>query len=134
MSEVQDAWYKCGDCGEEFPRPAELTSPYVVQCSRCCGDAQRVSGAGGDTDTQEKIRVACDSIRDMLLAKNKAYGDSAINPLRVFSSADPAEQLRVRIDDKLSRLARGQQKEQVPEDTVRDLIGYLVFLLVLQED
>jgi hypothetical protein len=70
----------------------------------------------------------------MLLAKNKAYGDSAINPLRVFSSADPAEQLRVRIDDKLSRLARGQQKEQVPEDTVRDLIGYLVFLLVLQED
>jgi hypothetical protein len=70
----------------------------------------------------------------MLLAKNKAYGDSAINPLRVFSSADPAEQLRVRIDDKLSRLARGEQKEQVPEDTVRDLIGYLVLLLVATSD
>ena len=43
----------------------------------------------------------------MLLAKNEAYGNSAIDPLRIFSRADPVEQIRVRIDDKLSRLARG---------------------------
>lgn len=64
----------------------------------------------------------------MLLAKNAAYGDSALSPLRVFSSADTAEQLRVRIDDKLSRLARGS--EFAGDDTVLDLIGYLILLRV----
>ena len=64
----------------------------------------------------------------LLLEKNRAYGDSAINPVRVFSSASPEEQLLVRIDDKLSRLARGS--EYPGDDTVMDLAGYLVMLLV----
>ena len=43
---------------------------------------------------------------DLLLAKNDAYGNSALDPVRIFSRADPIEQLNVRLDDKLSRLAR----------------------------
>jgi hypothetical protein len=53
----------------------------------------------------ERITAACRLVESTLLHKNKLYGDSAFSPLRVFSSADPQEQLRVRIDDKLSRLA-----------------------------
>jgi hypothetical protein len=64
-------------------------------------------------------------VREMLIQKNAAYGDSALNPVRVFSKADPAEQIRVRIDDKLSRLARG---EAAGEDVKQDLLGYLVLL------
>lgn len=64
----------------------------------------------------------------MLLAKNAAYGDSAMSPLRFFSKADPVEAILVRIDDKLSRIARGNGK--IEEDTVEDLIGYLVLLRV----
>lgn len=79
------------------------------------------------SDTQKKIAQVCDSIKEMLLAKNRAYGDSAINPVRVFSKASPEEQLLVRIDDKLSRLARGSA---AGEDVVDDLIGYLVLLKV----
>lgn len=75
------------------------------------------------SEVQEAIIQECDNISNMLLAKNRQYGDSAMNPLRIFSRADAAEQLRVRIDDKLSRILRGIGDE---EDTVGDLIGYLV--------
>ena len=64
-------------------------------------------------------------LRVLLLAKNAAYGDSALAPLRIFSRASPAEQLLVRIDDKLSRLARGSD---AGEDVRTDLLGYLVLL------
>lgn len=67
-------------------------------------------------------------IYDMLVKKNKSYGNSALDPVRVFSSASPIEQILVRIDDKLSRIKRGAEFQG--EDTIRDLIGY--FFLFLQ--
>lgn len=73
------------------------------------------------------IAAECDAIKEMLLAKNEAYGNSALEPVRVFSSASPEEQLRVRIDDKLSRIVRGRA---AGEDAILDLIGYLVLLRV----
>lgn len=62
-----------------------------------------------------------------LTAKNAQYGDSAAHPMRVFSRAPTDEQLRVRIDDKLSRLARGAGGPS-GEDTLLDLVGYLALL------
>jgi len=71
-----------------------------------------------------QVRVEMEKIANMLLVKNRRYGNSVLNPLRVFSKSDAIEQLRVRIDDKLSRiLNRGDQED---EDVVMDLIGYLV--------
>lgn len=55
--------------------------------------------------------------------KNRAYGNSALDPIRVFSKADPISAIDVRIDDKLSRIKRGGVNQ---EDTELDLIGYLV--------
>jgi hypothetical protein len=75
------------------------------------------------------IATECDSIKEMLLEKNRAYGDSALRPLRVFSSAPAIEQIKVRIDDKLSRLSRGTASG---EDVVLDLIGYLILLRVAE--
>lgn len=66
-------------------------------------------------------------IRAMLVAKNRAYGDSVLNPIRLFSVASRIEQLNVRIDDKLSRIRRGLH---AGEDVVADLIGYLVMLRI----
>ena len=59
------------------------------------------------TDPAGAIATVCDEIKAMLLEKNLSYGNSALAPLRIFSRADPVEQLNVRIDDKLSRIARG---------------------------
>lgn len=67
------------------------------------------------------------SVREMLQAKNTAYGDSALSPVRVFSRASAVEQLLVRIDDKLSRMRRGHA---AGEEIEKDLIGYLVLLRI----
>lgn len=77
--------------------------------------------------TADRIRQTCDSVRDMLLEKNAAYGDSASDPLRIFSKADKLEAIRVRIDDKLSRISRGG--EYPGDNDVRDLVGYLLLYL-----
>jgi len=76
------------------------------------------------SDYAKQISDECDALKAMLIAKNVAYGASAFEPLRIFSRADPVEQLNVRIDDKLSRIARG--REFAGDDTELDLIGYLV--------
>jgi len=62
----------------------------------------------------------------MLTEKNRKYGNSALDPIRVFSKADKVEQIKVRIDDKINRL-KNQQSDDI-EDSVNDLIGYLILL------
>ncbi len=68
--------------------------------------------------------------RAMLIAKNAAYGDSALNPLRVFSTASLKEQLLVRLDDKVSRLARGQA---AGEDVAADMLGYFLLVVIAEK-
>lgn len=67
----------------------------------------------------------------MLIEKNRKYGDSALNPVRIFSKASNIEQLHTRIDDKLSRIKNAQDDED--EDVIADLIGYLVLLTIARE-
>lgn len=69
-------------------------------------------------------------IETLLIKKNEAYGDSALNPVRVFSKSNAIEQLNVRIDDKLSRLARG---DNAGEDVILDLLGYLLIYRIQQK-
>jgi hypothetical protein len=83
-----------------------------------------------ETVFSDRVRDILTAIGDMLIEKNAAYGNSALDPIRVFSAADPVEQLKVRIDDKLSRVARGHD---AGEDVVNDLIGYLVILKIAQD-
>ena len=80
--------------------------------------------------SQIEISTVCDEIKQLLLDKNKKYGDSALNPLRVFSTASTKEQLLVRIDDKLSRIQKGAGLVASDEDVIQDLIGYLVLLKI----
>jgi hypothetical protein len=77
-----------------------------------------------------KISLVCDEIKSLLLSKNSKYGDSALNPCRVFSKASAIEQLLVRIDDKISRIQRGAGLLAKDEDVINDLIGYLVLLKI----
>ena len=79
-------------------------------------------------NTEEKIKAACLEIQDLLVEKNRKYGDSALNPMRIFSKADTQEQIKVRIDDKLNRIIN-QQSDDI-EDSVLDLIGYLILLKI----
>ncbi len=85
----------------------------------------------GFNNDQRDIAEICDGLRDFLLTKNAAYGSSALKPMRVFSRADTVEQIKVRLDDKISRLCRGHALPlESLADTVDDLMGYLVLLKI----
>jgi hypothetical protein len=76
------------------------------------------------------ILKVCLELAVFLMDKNRKYGDSAIDPVRIMSSADPVEQIKVRMDDKLSRLYRGHLGG---EDAMQDLVGYWVLLRVAEK-
>jgi hypothetical protein len=111
------------------PAPkASAKKPAAVEVNRPVspeGSAVVVEAPVSDFAT--KVRAELARVEAVLLEKNAAYGNSALDPVRVFSRASTEEQLLVRIDDKLSRLARGAA---AGEDVVRDLVGYLVLLLI----
>ena len=83
-----------------------------------------------ENQSQQDIARVCDEIKGMLLEKNRKYGDSALKPVRIFSKASTLEQLKVRLDDKLSRLRNAQDDED--EDVISDLVGYLILFKVAQ--
>ena len=80
--------------------------------------------SGYDPAFEHQAERVTTELRNMLIAKNQAYGNSALDPVRIFSKATAEEQLLIRLDDKLSRLARGH--EYPGDDTIDDLLGYLV--------
>ena len=77
---------------------------------------------------QEVSKVLYD-IEKMLISKNEKYGNSALEPLGVFSQLSAKEGLLVRIDDKLKRIKNGTL-DRDDEDVINDLIGYLVLLKI----
>lgn len=80
---------------------------------------------------KDKVLEVTNDIANMLISKNKKYGNAAIEPIRIFSKSDSVEQLLVRIDDKLSRISN--QSELEDEDVYMDLIGYLILLKIAKD-
>ena len=97
-----------------------------ISAIRTYSSSPRISSS--DSDTETKIRNIIKEIEDLLLEKNRKYGNSALEPVRVFSKADSVEQIKVRIDDKLSRVKSAQLDED--EEVLNDLIGYLILYRV----
>lgn len=80
-------------------------------------------------NTEDLIKEVADKVKDLLIEKNRAYGNSALNPSNIFSQGDVFESLGSRIDDKLMRIKNKGINDET-EDTVSDLIGYLILLKV----
>ena len=79
------------------------------------------------THTQEKICEITDAMKDLLLYKNEKYGDSAIYPKRIFFKGESADSIKIRLDDKLSRVI---SSEETRVNDVCDIIGYCTLLLI----
>ena len=71
-------------------------------------------------------------ITDLLKSKNKSYGNTALNPSNVFSKLDSTEAICARLDDKLARIKNKGINDKT-EDTVDDIIGYLLLLKMSME-
>lgn len=85
-----------------------------------------------EVPTQRKIREITEAMKDLLLYKNQKYGDSAINPIEIFTKHlkhvdTKTAAILVRIDDKLSRVKNG---DELRTNDICDLIGYLTLLNV----
>ena len=124
---------KCPVCGKDITTSPSVRLGDETLCLRCAymeGDEalrQRLA--------QAEIAKQCDAVKELLLAKNREYGNSALEPVGCFSGDTAEQQIRVRIDDKLKRIKtiRGIAEVRVHEDTEQDLIGYLVLLRVARE-
>ena len=68
-----------------------------------------------------------------MLQKNAKYGDSALQPLNVFSEAGAVAGIKVRIDDKLKRIKNAGLVDAT-EDTLQDLAGYLILLMIAKDN
>lgn len=80
------------------------------------------------SETQAKISKILGAITRLLLTKNSRYGNSILDPIRVFCKKDKEESdIPARLDDKLSRI---KNSDKLRINDVTDLIGYLVLLLI----
>jgi hypothetical protein len=77
---------------------------------------------------KQEVHKVLGELEALLVAKNEKYGNSALEPVRIFSKASASEQILVRLDDKLSRLRTQSISED--EDVLQDLLGYLILLRI----
>jgi hypothetical protein len=76
----------------------------------------------------ELIVETCDSLKDLLLYKNGKYGDSALHPIQIFAKdIDPQSSIRIRLDDKISRIAN---EEEPRKNDIADMLGYEILLCI----
>jgi len=83
--------------------------------------------------TSNKIKQKCKELEELLLSKNSKYGNSALEPLNVFSPANAVAGIKMRIDDKLKRIKNAGLVDAT-EDTLQDLAGYLILLMIARDN
>ncbi len=87
--------------------------------------------------TEEKVAQECERLARLLCAKNAAYGNSVGNSPILLPDMDKNSALFVRMSDKIARLQSliggAQDNGESLADTVRDLAGYCVMYLILNQ-
>lgn len=116
----------CSDTTTEFIKSLLANTDTEERKETMCKDVNPEV-----TNTQALIIKKCDELKELLLEKNRKYGDSAINPCRVFSRASATEQILVRMDDKINRIKNRQNDED--EDVIKDLAGYCILYMIAKE-
>lgn len=74
-----------------------------------------------------EIAEFCENLAFFLIEKNKKYGDSAINPKKIFSKQNASNSIAIRIDDKINRILNS---DFLRENDIIDLLGYLVLYYI----
>jgi len=85
------------------------------------------------SDSEFQIKEVTNQLQELLIKKNRAYGNSALEPLNVFSQQNAVDSLCARLDDKLSRIKNKGLNDKT-EDTLFDLAGYLILLIIAKNE
>ena len=75
---------------------------------------------------EENTESILTSIKSVLLEKNKRYGNSALEPLNIFSKHEQTG-IGQRLDDKLARI---KNSDELRKNDVFDLLGYIILLCI----
>lgn len=83
---------------------------------------------------ERNILLVLDSLLKVLIEKNKRYGNSALEPLSVFSKGEglskkelALKSICIRVDDKLNRI---RNSNDFRKNDIFDLMGYLTLFCV----
>jgi len=80
--------------------------------------------------TSWKLEKICEGLQELLIEKNKRYGDSALKPKNYFSKTDSEGSIRILIDDKINRI---KHSKTLRKNDIVDLTGYLILLMASKE-
>lgn len=88
--------------------------------------------------SQDKIFEVVEHLREMLISKNRNYGNSAFRSPALLPDLPAEKAIFVRMSDKVARLAQltSGEKDRVGEsieDTLLDLAGYCVLAVIAME-
>lgn len=69
------------------------------------------------------------SVSEVLIEKNRKYGNAALEPIGLFYKGDSTTSITIRIDDKISRV---RNAEELRKNDMFDLLGYGLLLGISQ--
>lgn len=119
-------------CGKSTPKMSvpegmEFNKQYNTSCTHNELYYEEERNGPLTSSFDLKLDLELKTIGELLKQKNKAYGNTALNPTNVFSKLNASEAICARLDDKLARIKNKGINDET-EDTVSDLIGYLLLL------
>ena len=118
----------CEDCRFYREGVCDLTEVKALDFIKAYAEFEVVADDTKMLEVQEKIVRILEAIKQLLRTKNSRYGNSILDPMRVFSKKDKEESdIPARLDDKLSRI---KNSDKIRINDVTDLIGYLVLFLI----
>lgn len=79
------------------------------------------------TKFESDLHEVLDSLFEFLSAKNKNYGNSALEPIGIFSKGGAEDGILRRMDDKLNRI---KNSDVLRKNDIVDLMGYLAILCI----
>lgn len=91
-----------------------------------------------DTSNEKQIREITDELTELLLAKNHDYGNAALQSPILMPRIGVEWAILVRLGDKIARLKNllsgaGAQVQESIDDTLMDMAGYCVLLMVVRK-
>ena len=74
------------------------------------------------TTVQTNMCNIIEAMKDLLMYKNKHYGNSALEPIGIFYKGSAEDSIKIRLDDKLKRIANSKEEPKIND--ICDIIGY----------
>lgn len=92
-----------------------------------------------ESNAAKEISNELDKLEEILLRKNKAYGNSAGQVPLFVKDATQETAIMVRANDKIRRLDNllkngGDEDDESISDTIRDLAGYCILWLIARKN